>query len=69
MKLKPLGIIQAFCLVSLVQNQVLQAIDGVCSHSELLLQHHDPVFSQLLPALSAAGGSSLAQALLKLQGW
>ena len=37
------------------QAQVLQAIDAVCSHAELLVVHHAAVLTHLLPALSAAG--------------
>lgn len=38
------------------QEDVLQAIDGICCHPELLVRHHQAVLTQLLPALSAAGG-------------
>ncbi len=37
------------------QVQLLNAIDAVCSHPELLIEHYVPVLSHLLPALSAAG--------------
>ena len=37
------------------QVQLLNAIDAVCSHPELLIEFHAPVLSHLLPALSAAG--------------
>lgn len=38
-----------------LQIQLLNAIDAVCSHPELLIEHYVPVLSHLLPALSAAG--------------
>ncbi|PRW59606.1 kinase [Chlorella sorokiniana] len=37
--------------------QLLNAIDAVCSHPELLIEHYAPVLSHLLPALSAAVAS------------
>lgn len=37
---------------------MLTAVDAVCSHPELLIEHHLPVLSHLLPALSAAGEGS-----------
>ena len=39
------------------QAQLLQAIDAVCCHAELLVVHHAAVLTHLLPALSAAGKS------------
>lgn len=34
---------------------MLNAIDAVCSHPELLIEHYANVLAHLLPALSAAG--------------
>ena len=38
-----------------MQVHVLDAIDAVCSHPELLIEHYAVVLSTLLPSLSAAG--------------
>lgn len=50
-----------------MQAHVLNAIDAVCSHPELLIEHYAHVLSHLLPSLSAAGVACDLCAVLKRQ--